>query len=178
MAFSEAIRKKVRRKANFRCCRCTEIGIDVHHIVPSADGGPNTMANAAPLCQNCHDRFGDNPRKRKEIKEMRDRWYEVVAEKWPTPDSAEERINAAMVDDPSDLPGATDELRERLEQLEGRLEDDPSRETIREATTGLVTATRLGESVYANVHCHRCGTQIGMSIGSDACPKCGSPYPA
>ena len=29
-----------------------------------------------PLCQNCHNQFGDNPSKRKEIKQMRDWWYE------------------------------------------------------------------------------------------------------
>ena len=64
------------------CCRCREIGVDVHHIIPLSKGGSDKIDNAAPLCQNCHDRYGDNPTKRKVIKQMRDWWYEVVKEKY------------------------------------------------------------------------------------------------
>lgn len=78
MPFSEKVKKEVKEKAAFRCCRCHSIGIDVHHILPEKEDGPNVISNAAPLCQNCHDQFGDNPSKRKEITQMRDWWYERV----------------------------------------------------------------------------------------------------
>jgi uncharacterized coiled-coil protein SlyX len=57
-------------------------GVDIHHIVPQADGGSDDIDNAAPLCQNCHDILGGNPEKQKEIRQMRDWWYEVCDEKY------------------------------------------------------------------------------------------------
>lgn len=76
MPFPESLKKKVRARANFRCCVCQEIDVEIHHIVPHADGGKDTEDNAAPLCPNCHSTYGANPEKRKIIREMRDRWYE------------------------------------------------------------------------------------------------------
>ena len=55
---------------------CQERGVDIHHIVPQASGGKDTEDNAAPLCPNCHSKYGANPEKRKIIREMRDSWYE------------------------------------------------------------------------------------------------------
>ncbi len=79
MPFSPKIRSEVKKRALFRCCRCWEIGIQVHHIIPEGEGGSSTdIDNAAPLCPNCHDLIGPNPKKRKEIREMRDFWYEHV----------------------------------------------------------------------------------------------------
>jgi hypothetical protein len=78
MPFAEPVKKEVRRKAAFRCCRCQNIGVEVHHIVPEQDGGENNIDNAAPLCPNCHNDFGANLEKRKVIFEMRDWWYEKV----------------------------------------------------------------------------------------------------
>jgi hypothetical protein len=43
MAFLEALKLEVKRKAAFRCCRCHEIGIDIHHIIPEAQGGPDDI---------------------------------------------------------------------------------------------------------------------------------------
>ena len=86
MPFSEPIKLQIKRRAAFRCCRCHEIGVDVHHIIPQSEGGADTIENAAPLCQNCHDRFGDNPQKRKELTQMRDWWYEIVQDNYsPNP---------------------------------------------------------------------------------------------
>lgn len=64
MAFSEKLKLEVRRMTAFRCCRCQSIVVEVHHIIPQADGGPDTIANAAPLCAKCHADFGANPAKR------------------------------------------------------------------------------------------------------------------
>ncbi|MEK6716259.1 MAG: HNH endonuclease, partial [candidate division NC10 bacterium] len=78
MPFSEATKLQVKHKAAFRCCRCQAIGIEIHHILSDAQGGPSSIDNAAPLCAKCHTDFGDNPQKRKEIREMRDWWYQQV----------------------------------------------------------------------------------------------------
>lgn len=95
MPFSEKIREEVRRKALFRCCRCQEIGIDIHHIVPQRAGGSDEIENAAPLCQNCHDKFGANPEKRKEITQMRNVWYEIVEQKYFS--NGMERANSELL---------------------------------------------------------------------------------
>jgi hypothetical protein len=176
MAFPEKIRVQVRRAAGFQCCRCHEIGVEAHHIVPSADGGPDTFDNAAPLCPSCHANFGDNPKKRKEITQMRDLWYEVVAEKWPTEGDRNERLNelALRADRGEDVMRETQaELKRLREQLPQNNEAVSPRQIIE----GEVTATRLAEKVFANVKCSRCGTQIGLMSGRDTCPGCGAPLP-
>ncbi|MCX5699465.1 MAG: HNH endonuclease signature motif containing protein [Candidatus Omnitrophica bacterium] len=86
MSFSENIKLQVKEKAAFRCCRCQNIGIDVHHITPEKDDGLDDISNAAPLCQNCHDQFGDNPSKRKEMVQMRDWWYKKCEIKYSAQD--------------------------------------------------------------------------------------------
>ena len=78
MAFSEKIKERVKRKAFFRCVICQEEFVEVHHIVPQEEGGADTEENAAPLCARCHDLYGGNPNKRKQIRQMRDYWYETV----------------------------------------------------------------------------------------------------
>lgn len=83
MGFSEKVRKEVKEKAAFRCCRCQTIGVQVHHIIPTKDGGSDDIENAAPLCPNCHDYYGDNPSKRKKIKEMRNWWYKTAEKMFP-----------------------------------------------------------------------------------------------
>lgn len=79
--FTEALKKKIRDRADLRCCiaGCHEPDIDIHHIVPRADGGDSTEGNAAPLCAGCHRTYGGDPAKRKMIREHRDRWYRTVA---------------------------------------------------------------------------------------------------
>ena len=79
MSFSESLKLDVKQRSAFRCCRCQSIGVEIHHIIPQADKGPDTIENAAPLCPSCHDYFGANPVKRKEIREMREWWFERVA---------------------------------------------------------------------------------------------------
>lgn len=78
--FSEKTKQMVREKAHFRCCRCQHVSIEVHHIIPQEHHGKDDFDNAAPLCANCHTDFGDNPEKRKEIRQMRDWWYKICEE--------------------------------------------------------------------------------------------------
>lgn len=98
MPFSEKQKLLVKKKADFKCCRCHAIGIDIHHITPQEHDGPDTLDNAAPLCQNCHDQFGANPEKKKEIKQMRDHWYETVAKMYPSRSNSETELLGSIND--------------------------------------------------------------------------------
>lgn len=182
MAFSEKLKQKIREKSAFRCCRCQNIGIDIHHIIPQKDGGTDDEDNAAPLCQNCHNQFGDNPQKRKEIKQMRDWWCKVCAKKY------------FKEDDPSIL----NEINNKLESIQTKQSQDVSElkiilkdfvnnyiEGITPSTAGTIAssivnaststkAVQLGEKVYGNFHCSKCNYSIGLLIGTNKCPKCGS----
>ncbi len=75
MPFSEAVKKKVKEMANFQCCKCFSVFVEVHHIIPEAQGGSNDIDNAVPLCPNCHSWFGGNPDLRKAIRHMRNFHY-------------------------------------------------------------------------------------------------------
>jgi HNH endonuclease len=77
MPFSEATKLEAKRRAHFSCVVCHQPFVEVHHILPQAAGGSDDLDNAAPLCSSCHDLFGGNPDKRKQIREMRDLWYEL-----------------------------------------------------------------------------------------------------
>ncbi len=91
MPFSEELKRGVRRKAHMSCCLCKAIGVEVHHIVPREQGGPDTDDNAAPLCPSCHETYGANPVKRKVIREARDLWYEICANRYAAePDRLDE----------------------------------------------------------------------------------------
>lgn len=79
MAFPESIKETVRRRAHLRCCICHLFGVEVHHIVPISEGGPDTEENAAPLCPSCHGTYGGHPLKRKIVREARDIWYQICA---------------------------------------------------------------------------------------------------
>ena len=77
MAFNEKVKSIVKKKSHLQCCLCKDIGIEIHHIIPQSENGPDTENNAAPLCPTCHEIYGDNPKKRKFITEARDLWYEI-----------------------------------------------------------------------------------------------------
>ncbi len=85
LPFTEALKKKIRDRADLRCCiaGCHEPDIDIHHIVPRAAGGESTEDNAAPLCAGCHRAYGGDPAKRKMIREHRDKWYKTVTGEAP-----------------------------------------------------------------------------------------------
>lgn len=81
MAFPERVKLQAKRLAHFRCVICQQPFVEVHHIVPSSEGGHDTLDNAAPLCASCHDLYGNNPAKRKQIRQMRDEWYRIVEQR-------------------------------------------------------------------------------------------------
>ncbi len=76
MPFSENLKTALRHRAWHCCCRCHDRKpLEVHHIVPQAEGGPDTEDNAVPLCAQCHADWGGNPEKRKYLRDSRDSWF-------------------------------------------------------------------------------------------------------
>jgi len=182
MPFSEKTKKKVRERAAFRCCRCQTLGIDVHHIIQERDGGTDDISNAAPLCQNCHDQFGANLEKRKEITQMRDWWYDTCERLYSNKffdETTLKEINDKLESIRQSQSGMP-ELKEILKETSNKLIESITPETARITATGIIntstatSATKLGDRVYANLQCSNCNTWIGLLIGSDKCPKCGA----
>jgi uncharacterized CHY-type Zn-finger protein len=96
MAFSEKTKLEAKRKSHFACVICHQPFVEVHHILPQADEGSDELDNAAPLCGSCHDLFGANPVKRKQIREMRDFWWEICEKRPANPNliSLNEKLDA------------------------------------------------------------------------------------
>ncbi len=92
MGFLETIKIRVKKKAFFRCVVCYQVVVEVHHIKPQADGGPDTEENAAPLCGHCHRIYGGNPDLRPFIRQARDHWYEFCS-KFTNPDTVGAQID-------------------------------------------------------------------------------------
>src|SRR4051794_30145964 len=112
MPFSEALKLDVKRRADFRCCLCHALGIEIHHIIPQEVGGPDVEVNAAPLCPSCHEAYGANPTKRKFIREARDVWYEIVPRRFESEAGQLDRL-ASLVGRAAtkeDLAGAVSQI--------------------------------------------------------------------
>ena len=61
MAFSKTIKEETLVAAGRRCCLCTRykgVRLEVHHIVPTSDGGTDDYDNAIALCFDCHADVG------------------------------------------------------------------------------------------------------------------------
>lgn len=89
MPFGQTVKEQALTLAARHCCVCRMAKgtrIEVHHIVPEADGGENALDNAIPLCFDCHHDAGHyndrQPRGNKfrpsELRRQRDKWYETV----------------------------------------------------------------------------------------------------
>jgi hypothetical protein len=76
MPFPDAVRREARRRARFCCVVCQDFFVEVHHIQPLSEGGSQQLDNAAPLCGSCHNKFGGNAALRKQLREMRDAWWQ------------------------------------------------------------------------------------------------------
>ena len=78
MVFSEKIKNLAKQKAHYTCvwCQRMDIFLDVHHMIPQEEGGPDDLDNAAPLCPNCHTMAGANPNLRKELRHRRNFWWD------------------------------------------------------------------------------------------------------
>ena len=177
MAFDEKIKKKVRQKAAYQCCRCKSFGPTVHHIIPQEHGGDDTINNAAPLCPNCHADFGDNPKKRKIIIEMRDWWYIKVQDMYgskPKELQLLKEINE-KIERVQQSQSDISDLKILLENFARKSIDNLTLETAATTAAKVVSATTLGDKVHANFQCKNCGTSIKLLVGSNVCPNCKLP---
>ena len=89
MPFPQKVAEDALVACGRRCCLCHKFcrtDIEIHHIVEEANGGPNDLDNAIPLCYECHADMGKkdphHPKGRgytpNEIKRLRNHWYELV----------------------------------------------------------------------------------------------------
>ncbi|MFH2137402.1 MAG: HNH endonuclease [Candidatus Omnitrophota bacterium] len=152
MPFSEKIKSEVKEKAAYQCCVCRKIGtVEVHHIIPQEFGGPDTIENAAPLCPNCHTDFGDNPKKRKAITEMRDWWYKKCETMFPKPDlEILKNINSKLENIQEHQENVV-ELKEILKNFSNKTIDMISVDTANASASAIVrsvSAIRIDPVVY------------------------------
>lgn len=85
MPFTESVKREAKQKAHYKCVICHRPFVEIHHIIPQHENGPDTLDNAAPLCGYCHNVYGENPAKRKQIREMRDFWWDFCANALTSP---------------------------------------------------------------------------------------------
>ena len=142
MDFAEQVKKEIREKAAFRCCRCQQVGIHVHHIIPQENGGSSNIDNAAPLCPSCHDYFGSNPQKRKEITQMRNWWYGQV--KMQFPDNRQlsrlEDINNKLDKLQQDQINLND-FKQELREFSNNMINNITKGTAASTATGIANAS-------------------------------------
>jgi HNH endonuclease len=81
--FLESVKVDARKRAAFKCCFCRDrMGDEVHHLVPKEQGGQGVLDNAILLCAQCHNDYGNNPLKQKQLRQARDDWYEIVERRY------------------------------------------------------------------------------------------------
>jgi hypothetical protein len=121
MPFPDSVRKEAQRKAHFQCVACHRPFVEVHHIMPQSEGGPDTLDNAAPLCSGCHGIYGGNPDFRKQIKQMRDNWYDVCERRFgPSGLEVAEKVNA-MFETLQTMRAAQVKYQSALDQIKSAL---------------------------------------------------------
>ena len=57
MTFPPDVAERLLVACHRRCCIChkfTGTKMEIHHIVPRSEGGPDTQGNGIPLCFDCH----------------------------------------------------------------------------------------------------------------------------
>jgi hypothetical protein len=91
MSFPKEVKEIALVKSRRCCCVCHEFAgvyTNVHHIVPEADEGPNTLENAIVLCLRCHGEAGrynarhpiGNKYSSEELRGHRDAWWKWCEE--------------------------------------------------------------------------------------------------
>lgn len=128
MSFSNVVKLSVKHRSHFSCCLCKTLGIEIHHIVPQEDGGPDIEDNAAPLCPSCHETYGANPQKRKFIREARDFWYELCDARYSSDKTQLTELRGLVEQTASktDLVVLTDTILNAVWKLEQRQENRES----------------------------------------------------
>jgi hypothetical protein len=154
MPFPESLKLSIKKKAHFQCCLCHSLGIEVHHIVPEGTGGPDTEDNAAPLCPSCHETYGANREKRKFVREARDFWYEICAERYASDKSILDRIaqQTKGIVSKQDLETAVERILGFNEVRERALSEDPAGPDRRSDIEILEALEELFDKIWYNRH--------------------------
>lgn len=65
---SKDLRDQILSSYNYSCkvCGCTNTKLDLHHIIPRKQSGPNTLENLIPLCPSCHKKADLGPERLKD----------------------------------------------------------------------------------------------------------------
>jgi len=197
MGFTENQKQKVKEKAAFKCCRCRTVGVQIHHIKPKKDGGLDEDDNAAPLCPNCHDYYGDNPSKRKEIKQMREWWYQTVSKMYPdrskdfeslrTMDTKFELIANSISENEQKWELEFNDLKQDLKKLSGALIENVNSETAFVITPNIIGPFSSNEGKESESHylifekseitCSNCGKVFeGYKNSLYICPHCSNTF--
>lgn len=186
--FSENVKLEARKRAAFKCCLCRDVGDEVHHLKPRAQGGSNDIDNAILLCVRCHDRYGSRPEKRKFLTQARDAWYEVVRDMY----SPEGLTTAEQLQDMAtkhDITGLAKMLAELAEQVRvGLVVGSTSPQQAANVASTMISsititsgagtlalqgyAPQVAVSPSPVCFCISCG----RSFSGDRCPNCGDPY--
>jgi hypothetical protein len=155
VGFPENIKLEAKTRAHYQCVICRQLGVfvEVHHIIPESENGPDTVENAAPLCPSCHETYGGNPDKRKWVRENRDFWWDFCEKK---------NLNPALV-----------ELNKKVEAVQEQVESNYASHA--EAKQAL--AEYHGRSGYdiqlATDFSGLSGvTGISLPVSLLECPKC------
>lgn len=184
MAFSEELKLTVKKKAMFKCCRCQAIGVEVHHIDPQHEKGEDTMDNAAPLCPNCHTWFGDNPLKKREIRQMRDNWYETVERMYsgqaseivPLVEKIDKSLEEVKMRQSTDIT----EIKDMLKEVSNKAIDNMTLGTANLTASNVIMASGASlsniniEDMPTLVLCQGCGKFFTTHSDKEPCPGCGS----
>jgi hypothetical protein len=160
--------------------------LDVHHIEPEADGGPDVIENAAPVCNNCHRLYGHDSAKRKELRAIRDWWWERCAriddaqmsragerldQMFQAYQKSHAREQARLLEEMKTFIAT--ELREQAAKVS-------SVDTITDLIQASTRSSSYGEGPYGAgpyggvvTKCTTCGAEK-RSITA-MCPRCGAP---
>lgn len=180
MPFPEKVKLAVRRHSHFRCCVCQTPYAEAHHIIPDGEG-PDTEDNAAPLCPNCHTQYGNDPKKRKWIRQARDWWYEVCDKRYTTSPEEIEQMrkqwdNAATKADVDEAVNQLTNVIQTIGAVPGRSAKEVAQE-ISDITTSVTSMVSVAPLSWGGSTCGRCGSTWPWpsSTGETAeiCPKCG-----
>ena len=62
MELTEDIKLEAKRRAHYQCVVCRKpVFLHVHQLTPQKDGDSGSIDNAATLCVECHDLYGNDP---------------------------------------------------------------------------------------------------------------------
>lgn len=187
MSFSEKTKKEVMQKAGYCCCICHKpsVSVQVHHIMPEAEGGDDSIENAAPLCPSCHAEYGANPEKRTRIREIRDWWYKTIANMYSSKIVSPEQLNGInkylrFMDAKQDsILKKQDKHDSDLDNLKTQLKiiSNSTIDSMTPVTSDITTSAVLGTAALSiipgggHIICSRCKKSI--DVRHNFCPYCG-----